>query len=563
MRAPPRARGPCARRPSARRSPSRARPSASGSVAGVSRAEPVRTFRPRSVRSSTAWPSEPRRIGSGSGSTGPGRRTCSISQRTGHPAKASRPRADSRSRAASSRQHLQASTGGAERGGSGALARGRPRATQLVRGRRLGRRPGDLGEQTPPAAGPQLVGEQRADVVEERRRLLRTALLVRAAERQEQHLLRARDAARRTASARARACPRGAASTSPEATASAARAPSSRNGSGCGRRGSSPSCRPHTKTARKRRARIASGSASSTPGAPSATGSGPSRTSTAASASSSSAGPPASAGSASASRVSSPTAPRSSAAARASASASGASTSARRTCGRGPDRFGLGEQRREERPAVGRGRGERVELGEVGPPRRSQSRRASRAVRCPSRRTATSSRSASAAPQLRRVTDPLRSVPSLAGAAASLPGVRSQVTTSCAVPDRGAQRGQRPAGPSRAASGERRAALAGDRDAVAAEHLGEEVGGEAAADEHRDVLARHPVAQQLEHGRADQLGLGALAAGLEQPDGAVGRDACRFGLEQPPLEVVQRAAARWRRSAPSAPRARRARAPAA
>ena len=34
-----------------------------------------------------------------------------------------------------------------------------------------------------------------------------------------------------------------------------------------------------------------------------------------------------------------------------------------------------------------------------------------------------------------------------------------------------------------------------------------------------------PVAQQLEHLGADQLGLGALAAGLEQPDGAVGRDA--------------------------------------
>ena len=41
--------------------------------------------------------------------------------------------------------------------------------------------------------------------------------------------------------------------------------------------------------------------------------------------------------------------------------------------------------------------------------------------------------------------------------------------------------------------------------------------------------ARHPVAQQLEHLGADELGLGALAAGLEQADGAVGRDASRAG----------------------------------
>ena len=39
---------------------------------GASRAEPVRSFRRRSVRSSTAWPSEPRFIASGSGSTGCG-----------------------------------------------------------------------------------------------------------------------------------------------------------------------------------------------------------------------------------------------------------------------------------------------------------------------------------------------------------------------------------------------------------------------------------------------------------------------------------------------------------
>ena len=50
------------------------------------------------------------------------------------------------------------------------------------------------------------------------------------------------------------------------ATASARRSSSERNGSGSGRRGTSPSWSPQTNTARKRRARIASGSASSTPG---------------------------------------------------------------------------------------------------------------------------------------------------------------------------------------------------------------------------------------------------------------------------------------------------------
>ena len=52
----------------------------------------------------------------------------------------------------------------------------------------------------------------------------------------------------------------------------------------------------------------------------------------------------------------------------------------------------------------------------------------------------------------------------------------------------------------------------------------------------------HPVAQQLEHRGADELGLGALAAGLEQADGAVRRDARRGRLEQRALEVVEGAA---------------------
>ena len=67
-------------------------------------------------------------------------------------------------------------------------------AAQLARRRRLARRPRHLGEQPPPALRPQLVGEQRAHVVEERRGDQRLALLVGRAPGQEQHLLRARDA---------------------------------------------------------------------------------------------------------------------------------------------------------------------------------------------------------------------------------------------------------------------------------------------------------------------------------------------------------------------------------
>ena len=122
-----------------------------------------------------------------------GRRTCSISHLTGQPANVSSPRADSRSRCASVAR-TTGSSGRVERRGRRALLGGRLRAAQLVRRRRLGRRPGDLGQQPAAAALPQLVREQRAHVVQERRRLLRPALLVGAAEREEQHLLGARHA---------------------------------------------------------------------------------------------------------------------------------------------------------------------------------------------------------------------------------------------------------------------------------------------------------------------------------------------------------------------------------
>ena len=105
-------------------------------------------------------------------------------------------------------------------------------------------------------------------------------------------------------------------------------------------------------------------------------------------------------------------------------------------------------------------------------------------------------------------------------------------------PQPGQQIGRRPPGsaarapastpaPSRV-SAERDAPVVADRHAVAGEHLGEQRGRPGvAAQEHRDVSRLDPLAHQLEHLGADQLGLGALAAGLEQPDRAVGprRDA--------------------------------------
>ena len=61
-------------------------------------------------------------------------------------------------------------------------------------------------------------------------------------------------------------------------------------------------------------------------------------------------------------------------------------------------------------------------------------------------------------------------------------------------------------------------------DPVAREHLREQrVGARVAAQQHRDLGRLDPLAHQLEHRGADQLGLGTLAARLEQPDRAVRR----------------------------------------
>ncbi len=56
----------------------------------------------------------------------------------------------------------------------------------------------------------------------------------------------------------------------------------------------------------------------------------------------------------------------------------------------------------------------------------------------------------------------------------------------------------------------------------------------------RDLLGRDPVSHQPEDLGAELLGLGPLAARLEQPDGLPRRHAGRLRLEQRALEVVER-----------------------
>ena len=250
----------------------------------------MRARRPRSVRSITAWASEPRRIGSGSGSTRPGRSRRSTSQRTpqlGERLEPARGLALARARAPPARPRAPGGPSGA---GIGRRSAGRERAAQLERRGRRARRPRDLGQQPASAALPQLVGVERAHVVDERRR----AAADRPPRRSERHdrksdLLRPRHArVEQVAVAREHVLVRREARARRPRPARGARR---RRGTAraAGARGSSPSCSPHTNTARKRRARIASGSASSDAGrgVPA-----PSRTPTAASASSSSSGPP-------------------------------------------------------------------------------------------------------------------------------------------------------------------------------------------------------------------------------------------------------------------------------
>ena len=78
----------------------------------------MRSFIPRSVVSSTAWASDPLRIGSGSGSARCGLSTDSTSQRTPQAANVSSPRAASGPRAASAAS-TASDPGGSSGGGSG------------------------------------------------------------------------------------------------------------------------------------------------------------------------------------------------------------------------------------------------------------------------------------------------------------------------------------------------------------------------------------------------------------------------------------------------------------
>ena len=125
-----------------------------------------------------------------------------------------------------------------------------------------------------------------------------------------------------------------------------------------------------------------------------------------------------------------------------------------------------------------------------------------------------------------------------------MPGVRSHASRSAARPPGSAARAAREHAGAEPGARERHAPRVPDRDPVGAEDLGEQRRAARPADEHRDLLRRDAVAHQLEHLGADELRLGALAAGLQQPHRAVGRPLLAAGLEQAALEVVQGGAGR-------------------
>ena len=141
-------------------------------------------------------------------------------------------------------------------------AGGGVRALELGGGRGVLGAPGDVRQRPLRLRRARL--EQVAHVLDEEGLRLGVALLVAAAARQDEQALGARAGRRRTGSARGRAGPRAAAGAGRSRAAIARRSSSGRNGSGAAPVGNSPSCRPQTKTASKRRARIASGSATCT-----------------------------------------------------------------------------------------------------------------------------------------------------------------------------------------------------------------------------------------------------------------------------------------------------------
>ena len=114
-----------------------------------------------------------------------------------------------------------------------------------------------------PPLGP-LGHEQLGEIGEERRGQREVALLVGAAVAEDDLLGRSRHARIQQVALAVQRASRSAPAASPEASASSWRCSSDRNGSPTPASGNSPSFRPQTNTARKRRARIASGSESST-----------------------------------------------------------------------------------------------------------------------------------------------------------------------------------------------------------------------------------------------------------------------------------------------------------
>ncbi len=100
--------------------------------------------------------------------------------------------------------------------------------------------------------------------------------------------------------------------------------------------------------------------------------------------------------------------------------------------------------------------------------------------------------------------------------------------------------GQREQRPPDGGAGQRGPPLERDGDPVAAKHpLDQRPAALGGAVDDRDLLAGEAGAEQLEHLGGDQLGLGQLAAGLQQRDRLARIDPLRSGLEQAPLEVVQ------------------------
>ena len=368
-------------------------------------------------------------------------------------------------------------------------------APQLARGRRLARRPRHLGQQPAPALRPQLVGEQRPHVVEERRGDERLALLVGRAPGQEQHLLRARDAG---VEERALAVEHVLVQRQPQPRRRGEPAPGVVVEERLGHRPLRELARPGART-RRRRGSDARGSRagrraarprSRRPGAPRPPPASPARPR----------GRPAAPGRAPRARA----APRP----RSAAPPPRAPRRARRGRARRRGARAAPPTARPPRPPA------RPGTPPPPPPRRRRARRAAPPPAAPSA-------AASRAPvtSLRRT---CASTSSAASGAPAMPGVRSHAEQvgGGAAGERRAGARQHPGAEPRA--GERHAPRVADRDPVARRGPAR-TAPRCAAHEHRDLLRRDAVAHQLEHLGADDLRLGALAARLQQPHRAVGR----------------------------------------